>query len=100
MGYDVADKPKLQGTFRNAAGTLADPDTVTLRIKYPDASTTTHVYGVDANVIRDSVGVYYYLLPLTLEGAHYYRWEGSGALYAGGEKKIVVNQSVFYPLPP
>ena len=93
--YDIADRAKLQGTFY-ADGSPTDPDNVELQIKTPTGTTSSHVYGTDPDVIKDSTGVYYYLLQLTASGQYYYRWEGSGTLYAGGEKRLVVNQSQFY----
>ena len=94
--YDIADRVKLQVSFVDSSGAHADPDEVTLKIKTP-SGTTSYVYGVDADVIRESAGVYYYLLLLGEAGKHVYRWEGVGTLYAGGEKDLVTNASEFYP---
>ena len=93
--YDIADRAKLQATF-HANGALTDPDNVELQIKTPAGTTSSHVYGVDGNVVQDSTGVYYYLLQLTAAGTYYYRWEGSGTLYAGGEEGLIVSPSKFY----
>ena len=93
--YDIADRAKLQATFY-ADGSPTDPDNVELQIKTPADTTSSHVYGTDPDVVKDSTGVYYYLLLLTASGRYFYRWEGSGTLYAGGEKRLVVSQSEFY----
>ena len=57
--YDIGDLVRLTGTFRNAAGVLTDPTTVTCRIERPDETETVYLYGTDVEVVRDSAGIFH-----------------------------------------
>lgn len=61
MTYRVpGNSSTLTGTFTNTAGVAADPTTVSVIVEEPDGTTTTYVYGVDAEVTRTGTGVYTY----------------------------------------
>lgn len=56
--YDLGDAPRVRGTFKDEAGALADPTTVTLTVWRPDG-TKLGVYTFAAGqVTRESVGVF------------------------------------------
>lgn len=82
--------------FANASGAAADPGTVTLKIRRENGLETTHVYGTDANVIKDSTGNYHYDIVLDQHGVWFFRWEGtvSGPIQAD-EVRIIVEGSPF-----
>jgi hypothetical protein len=72
--------------FKNAAGVLADPTTVTLKWRvFSDDDLTTWVYGTDSQVVKDSTGLYHADIPVTKAGRHYFRWEGDGTVTAAEE---------------
>jgi hypothetical protein len=75
--------------FKDLAGTLTDPTTVTLRWAphrtdpaQQEAATTTWVYGTDVEVVRDSVGLFHADIPVTEPGLHHFTWAGMGAVVA------------------
>lgn len=94
--YDVGDQTTLSATFTTVStGAVVDPTTVTLKIKRPGGNETSHVYGTDVNVIKDSTGKYHYVLTLDASGDWYQRWVGTGAVVTAGEKVIRVQKSSF-----
>jgi hypothetical protein len=94
--YLIGNASRVQTRFRNAiTGAPVDPTTLTLKIKDPALVETTYVYGVGPQIIKESVGVYYYDLPLIATGTWRYRWEGTGTNMAASEGSLVVNASAF-----
>lgn len=88
--YTIGQQIRLTATFKNAAGAAADPTGIVLKYRTPGSSSiTTKTYGVDA-VGKNSTGVYYYDLTLSTAGEWWYRWEGSGAIVASDEERILV----------
>ena len=72
--------------FKNALGALVDPTTVRLLWRvHSNGTLTTWVYGVNAEIVRDSVGLFRADIPVTVAGTHYFRWEGTGAVIAAEE---------------
>ena len=59
------DTRTITATFRNAAGTLTDPTTVTFTVRTPTGTETAYVYGTDAEVVKGSTGVYSMVVALT-----------------------------------
>lgn len=78
--YDIGDTRRLTATFTNLAGTETDPSTVTFKIKLPDGTVTTYVYGTDAELVRSGAGVYYVDYSITQAGRYSYRFEGTGTV--------------------
>lgn len=70
--------------FKNAAGVLTDPTTVTLRWRR-HGETETVLTWAGAGVIRDSVGLFHVDITVVEPGLHYYRWEGTGTVTAAEE---------------
>lgn len=81
--------PAVAGSgFKNAAGALADPTTVTLRWRGPDGIETTWTRpaaGPDTQIVKDSTGVYHADIAVLLPGLHYFRWKGAGVVDAAEE---------------
>lgn len=94
--YDIGDVVRLDVAFTTQADVAVDPGTITVKIKNPIGTVTTYVYGVDAEVIRDSTGNYYVLIDADKEGVWYYRWEGTGANQSADEDTFTVADSQFY----
>ena len=76
--------------FTDAAGTLTDPTTVRLRWRVAGGAATTWVFGTDAHVVKDSVGLYHADISVVAPGLHYFRWEGTGAVTAAEESTFNV----------
>ena len=92
--YDIGGSSRLTGTFVDLNGNLADPSSVTVRIRQPDGSTVTF------SGTRISVGLWKYDLALAQVGIYYYRFEGAGAIVAAGDGYLtVVNSVTLEPSP-
>ena len=94
MAYQVGDKPKLTGTFKDSAGTPTDPaGTITFTIKaIKSGSQTTYTYPTDAQLQKSADGVYFVEWPIVESGRHIYRFRsGTGTGQASGEKSFVVD---------
>jgi hypothetical protein len=91
--YDQGDLTRLSVTFRNAADTPTDPTTVTFTIKTPTGTETTYIYGVDAEVVKESAGVFHVDVMLTEPGVWVWSWVGTGAVAQTDEGQFWVQPS-------
>lgn len=65
-----------QRFFASDGTTPEDPASLVLRVKSPiDPDERRLVYGVDAELVRESVGVYYFEAFYQVPGRHWLRWE-------------------------
>ena len=93
---DIGAVYEVRVPFTNEDSVAVDPTTVIMRYRKPDGSRTTLTYGVDAEVIKESVGVYTVDLSIDQAGVWTYRWEGSGgAVTAADEETFTVKESRF-----
>lgn len=88
--YHPGDIVRVSTTpgFKDAAGVLADPTTVTLKWRVAGGATTTWTRpaaGPDTEIVKDSVGVFHADITTVAPGLHYFRWEGTGAIVAAEE---------------
>lgn len=83
---------RATGTFK-VDGVVTDPTTVTAIISEPDGTETTYVYGTDAELVKDSTGVYHVDISAMTAGRWVYRFEGTGAAQAAGERVFLVEES-------
>lgn len=96
--YDVGDLVRLTVEFRNAAGTLTNPTTITFETRvHRDGVIDSYVYGTDVEVVKVGgvEGTYYFDLLLAESGAHAWRWQGQGACVAAEEGVVEVKRSRF-----
>jgi len=92
--YDIGDQVRITSTFQ-ISGTDTDPTTVTFKFKKPGASSTTSwVYGVDAQVKKTAIGIYYVDLDLDTAGSWSYRWEGTGTVVAAQQDVLFTKESI------
>ena len=82
---------KLSATF-TASGIPTDPTTITLKIKKPDKTTATYTDAL-GQITKDGDGLYSKKATLDQPGLWFYRWIGTGAVEAVGEKKFDVKAS-------
>lgn len=94
--FDIGDTVKLTFTFTDETGALIDPDTVLVTLTDRDHAAVTYTYGTDAELTRDSVGVFI-LRVLASAPAGRYFWHGVGAT----DELSQAAQSSYYvkPLP-
>jgi hypothetical protein len=86
--YDIGDAPVVTATFRNIAGDLADPTTVTAKLREPDGTQT------NLTPLKDSVGTYSVILaPFDQSGRHRVKFFGTGDLTAAEELTLNVRRT-------
>lgn len=93
--YDVGDLVRATAVFADAAGTAVDPTAVTVKTKSPAGVVVTYTYGVDAAVVRDSVGHYHLDVDIPTAGAWTVRWAATGTGQCAAEDTFVVAVSSF-----
>ena len=86
----VGNKIRLTCSFTNLAGTATDPTTVTFKIREPDGTITTYIYGTDAEVVKSSTGVFYVEWILAQGGLTLYAFIGTGTVTARYEGSFFV----------
>lgn len=96
---DTGNAPLIEVEFTDSAGDDADPNFVYLRWIEPDGTFDSWQYGVDAEVIKDSVGHYHAYLPVSDSGRWAWQFQGldipGGASVASDDGVICVRRSVF-----
>ena len=93
--YDKQDSVRVTARFYNSSDVLTDPSGVLCKIKKPDGSVSTYVYGTDAALVKQGTGIYYLDVDIDQVGIFIYRFEGSGGLKAASESKFTIKQSEF-----
>src|SRR6185295_8865126 len=89
--YQVGDPLPLTGTFRNSAGNLADPTTVTLSVRKPDGALLT------PTPTSTLTGIWTYTVPSATNdtpGLWWYTFTGTGAVAAVQQGSLLV-ESLF-----
>ena len=92
--YDIGDTPRLTATWTDINDLAVDPSAVTFTWKTPGASVTTYTYGVDAQLVKSSTGIYYVDLALNASGKWSYRFAGTGPGAASAENQLNVRESL------
>lgn len=82
--YNVGASRRPKATFTDIDGSLADPSTVVFKAIKPDETLVTYTYGVDPEVVRESLGVFYLDYLLDQKGLHVVNFIGSGTIQAVG----------------
>ena len=89
--YDIGDLVRLKSTFTNTTTNLVDdPTVITCTVSNPDKTRLTLTYGVNVALVRESKGVYYFDFPPTMEGLHWYGFQGTGNVTASEELSFYV----------
>lgn len=84
--YEQGQVVRATGTFKDSAGNLVDPSVVKFRVRTPAAVVTEYTYGVNADLVKDSTGVYHFDIVLSTSGLWKYRWVSTGI---GAAAKVV-----------
>lgn len=95
--HQIGDTVRITVSFRGLAdGALTDPTTVTVKTKvHKSGDVTAYVYGTDAEVVKDSTGVFHFDLTFAEAGTHFWRFAGTGAVQAATEGSFEVEPSEF-----
>lgn len=91
--YFIGEQIRVTGTFQDVDGVNADPAAVFFTIRDPDSTISTHItyeYGVDPELVKSAVGVYYVDIDGDEAGHWYTRMysTGSGAAAEEGEFRV------------
>ncbi len=92
--YFVGQILRVTVEFRDNAGDLADPTTLIFSHRVDQEDIETLTYGVDVELVKDSLGVYYTDLELVTAGTYAYRFLGGGAIENSVEDAFVVSASL------
>ncbi len=90
--YDIGDRLTLKVLFKNDVGILADPTTVTCRVRKPNRQVVTFT---GAQLQHPGPGDFRASIDIDQPGRWTYRFEGTGALVAADETIFDVTPSVF-----
>lgn len=93
--YQVGDLVRVTGTFTDINGNLIDPTSVLFSFKTPAGSITTYVYLTDAQLVKDSTGVYHVDVNANTIGTWPYRFYSTGVGQTAGEASFQVPFSNF-----
>lgn len=79
--------------FRDSTGYLADPTTISLVVREPDATHTTYVYPTDPEIVRVAEGIYTFSHVPDAAGQWGYYWLGTGAVAYAEEAFATIEAS-------
>lgn len=88
--FQVGDKVRLSAAFSDINEAAADPGGVLCKVREPDGTVTTYIYGTDADLVKDSTGHYHLDFLTTQSGRHRYGFYGitSGQAVAESEFRV------------
>lgn len=93
--YQKGDLARITGAFTNPDDDAIDPTALSLFVTTPGGVTTEYVYGVDAEVVKDSVGNYHADISADESGQWLYRWASTGTGQAAENSEFMVEPSAF-----
>ena len=80
--YDIGDKRTLSANFQTGAPLAdTDPTTLTFKMKEPDGTVTTYVFGTDAELVKDDTGDYHADWTIAKAGRHRWRFIATGGAH-------------------
>lgn len=89
--YDIGDKIRETGTFKNASSAAADPTKVYFAYQTPDGTINTSTYSAGTTALtKTGTGVYYKDIATTSSGVYEYRWYSTGTVHTAQEGYFVV----------
>ncbi len=85
--YDIGNQIRVIGAFTDPLNNdePVDPSSVYFSVRTPEGVVTVFEYGVDSDITKSDIGVYYMHVPLSLIGSWYVRWWG---LDSNGKEKV------------
>lgn len=89
--YDFGGTVTLRGTFK-VDSVLTDPTTITLTVTDPSGDETEYTYA-EAEVTKDSTGIYSKALACSEVGEWAYTWTGTGDVAAVGTKRFAIRRA-------
>lgn len=93
--YQRGDLVRASATFTDVNDAPIDPDTVAIDVTSPDGATRTVTYAASpTELIRESLGNYYYQIDANQVGDWHYAWVSTGIGQA-----TQIGEFVVEPLP-
>jgi hypothetical protein len=92
--YDLGDLVRCTGTFASSDANV-NPAAVLFKIKTPSGTITTYTYGTDAELVRDSTGVYHVDVDAAEHGNYTFKFWSTGIGQAAAEGQFFVRQTMF-----
>lgn len=89
LAYDIGDRRRLTGTFRDITGALSNPSAIDMTIREPDGTMTNKVIGDLAN---PSVGVFTYDFTITQAGRHVCKFDATAGVVSASELEFWVRR--------
>ena len=80
--YFTGQVLRISAEFRDDAGDLADPTTMSFGYRIEQGTAITFVYGEDVELVRDALGEYYIDITLTTAGTYAYQFTAGGVIEA------------------
>lgn len=91
--YDIGDRRKLTCEVRDEDAVLIDPTALVFTMKDPAGLVTVYDL-LDAELVRDSVGMFHVYWDCTIAGKYKWRFAASGNVGAAEEKFFAVKKSI------
>jgi len=86
---------RVSGAFTNAVGAAADPTAVLFKYMDPEGTVIPLTYGVDAALVRDSLGNFHVDINASQSGTWKWRFYATGTGQTAEEGSFTVSESDF-----
>jgi len=93
--YPLGTQVAVLAIFRDSDSELIDPTAVRFLFRDPAGGETEYVYGVDAELVRESEGRYRADIDANMSGNWQYRYYSTGEGQAAHEGSFAVDKSQF-----
>ena len=91
--YLVGESARIHVRVADISGAVIDPVSLVLRVKTAGGAVTAYTYGMNAEVVRESTGIYHADIALPTAGQWSYRWEVAAPNAGVAEGSINVQKS-------
>lgn len=93
--FDYGDVIRATGTWEDSAGDAVDPTAVLCSFDDPAGTRTNYVYGVDAELVKSTTGIYYVDIDGDQVGRWHVRLYSTGTGKASNEDEFDISESRF-----
>ena len=94
LTFLIGEQVELTVTIKTKAGVLTDPSNMVFHVAGPGLAKATYTYGIDAALVRVSLGVFRLTIVATDSGRWGYRSETGGNIVAVQEGTFTVSPSL------
>lgn len=90
----IGEVAKISVAITDSNAIASDPSALRLKVKSPAGTLTTYVFGVAAELVKDSIGNYHANILMNEVGKWAYRWEADAPNAGANEGLITVKKSI------